>query len=497
MQRADKKSQTTQCQIDLHGRVTYNETISIEATLFKNRVSNEYISKHCRIIIRQLKTAKDSSVGSIKIDLVDYIDRLPVVENLAFTKCALDDVFISCTISAKEQVEDTSTVYDDNMSTTSANTVRVDSFWFDEEQQQQNNNSEQHPPIHLTNDHLMGLDGGIKQREMASFRIKKFSDIMSDEQPSPHDRMDALEKTLQSKTTELRHYYEEEKKWNKAMISWQREKSNFEASNIEINFKLQQEKEKCKKAKIELSEITLSTKRIILDKQRIEQKYANLLKSLSNDKNALLAQISAQQIEYDDLEQQLLQQQLSWKETGNILQNELEKQKRTTVKAMNEIKKYKRYKSENAEMQKTIKRLKSEMNGMKEEHRIQIETLKAVQIESNKQKEKEKEVEIEDEKVENTETVTSLQSNNAKSVQIEDMNYGTNLKSQNDAAKTEEKVPKKKKKKRRNSKVAQLANSFVSDHNGENGKKPSKIKKKRKKRIKAKSVNPKKPSPTV
>merc|ERR1712228_1042668 len=106
---------------------------------------------------------------------------------------------------------------------------------------------------------------------------------------------------------------------------------------------------------------------------------------------------------------------------------------------------------------------------MGEEHRIQIETLKTMQ------NEKKKEAEIE------CDNVTSLKSNNAKHVDIENMN-GVILENA-------EKITKKKKKKRRNSKVALLANSF-SEQNVENGKKMNKIKKKRKKRNKAKKATP-------
>merc|ERR1712129_344958 len=130
--------------------------------------------------------------------------------------------------------------YDDSQSVTSANTVRVDSFWFDED-----NQSQMHG---LSANDLMQLDGQKKQRELASYRMEKFSETLSYEE-------------MQS---ELRSYKEEESKWNKASIAWQREKSNFEASNIEINLSLQQEKEKCKQAKAELSEITLNAKQIII-----------------------------------------------------------------------------------------------------------------------------------------------------------------------------------------------------------------------------------------
>merc|ERR1712157_666716 len=104
---------------------------------------------------------------------------------------------------------------------------------------------------------------------------------------------------------------------------------------------------------------------IIVEKNRMEQKYGNLVKSLSKDRNPLLAQISHLQNEYDDLEQSLLRQQNSWRETGNLLEIDLEKQKRKTLKAVNELKKYKqryeRLKPENVELYEKIEMLQKEL----------------------------------------------------------------------------------------------------------------------------------------
>lgn len=190
----------------------------MEATLLKNRSSNTFISKHCRIVLRQIKhssnsntKARQSSVGSIKFDMVGYIDRVPIEERLAFTKCALDSVFIHCTISAQE----IDSGYDDNLSVASANTVRVDSFWLDIDEQKSpspilpnhnthiingngnangnangyingnegisdNEEQEGQNKLRLTDKHLAKLGDG-KQKDMAKFRIKHAMDVMANE----------------------------------------------------------------------------------------------------------------------------------------------------------------------------------------------------------------------------------------------------------------------------------------------------------------------------
>eukprot|EP01083_Nonionella_stella_P197550 726228_1 len=105
LSRADKNTQTEIGSIAKDGTLQFNgQEISIEATLFKNRNTNTYIPKHCRIVLRQIKNssnhqntkARESSVGSIKLDLVNYIERIPIDEQLLFSKCALQDVFIKC-----------------------------------------------------------------------------------------------------------------------------------------------------------------------------------------------------------------------------------------------------------------------------------------------------------------------------------------------------------------------------------------------------------------
>eukprot|EP01084_Bolivina_argentea_P286634 491732_1 len=390
LNRADKSTQTKIGSLSKSGKIEYNECISLEATLLKNRSSNIYISKHCRIVLRQIKNSslhnpnakiRESSVGSIKFDLVDYIDRIPSQQQLTFTKCALPDVFISFTIESKE-LEIIQHDYETDMSVTSANTIGVDSFWLDDTKDSEGNEiqcegdsyRDRKEIVRLTDDNLMEFgNGNSRQKDMAKFRIKHAMDIMANESDSDlYYRITTLEKVIISKELSIKHFNEEERKWNKYMIEWEREKSNFEASTIELNLKYQQEKQKSKNCKKELNEIRLNMKRIIICKEKIENKYNNLVQSLARDKNELLVQLSEQQRDYDDLEESLVRQQNSWRDTANILENELEKKKRKYVKLMNELKKYKTkcygFEKENGKLGKKIEYLQKEVYKMKNEN---------------------------------------------------------------------------------------------------------------------------------
>lgn len=89
--------------------------------------------------------------------------------------------------------------------------------------------------------------------------------------------------------------------------------------------------------------------------------------------------------EYDDLELSLIQQQNSWRETGNIMEIDLDKQKNQTIKALNEMKKYKykyeRLQPEYDRLQMENEQLQKEIFQLSSDHEIQISQLK---FEANK-----------------------------------------------------------------------------------------------------------------
>lgn len=112
LSRGNKDSATQACTIDENGQTIFEDACELEATLIKNRKTNEFLTKHCRMILKQIKpTPNDKSsnkekkkdkknestddmgpsltktVGSIKRDLVTYATQKQAQqETVQFTK---------------------------------------------------------------------------------------------------------------------------------------------------------------------------------------------------------------------------------------------------------------------------------------------------------------------------------------------------------------------------------------------------------------------------
>lgn len=90
-----------------------------------------------------------------------------------------------------------------------------------------------------------------------------------------------LAQKVRDKEKELLDYRNEEKKWNKVLLKWQRDTSDMEANNIELEFNLEKEMKLREEYQRRFSKLQLEHKMAKLMQIKVEDKYHNLLQSLT------------------------------------------------------------------------------------------------------------------------------------------------------------------------------------------------------------------------
>jgi len=111
------------------------EDLNLKCVLIKLKQSEEYMSKQCRFLLKQMhgENQHQSTVGAAKLDLKDYVlCKEPTPVEIHFSKCNIANIYLKAMItSTLIDDESNKSDEDDNMSVASARTIDVEQMNLD------------------------------------------------------------------------------------------------------------------------------------------------------------------------------------------------------------------------------------------------------------------------------------------------------------------------------------------------------------------------------
>ena len=283
-------------------------------------ITNEgekYLTKESRLLLKQVKLDKDSTIGYVRLDLSQFCNDSQSIHKLTFTKCNIQDIFLNVCISARNDSLD---------STLNQNVL----FYSDDNDNNDHHHHHHHQKFKNSKEKLVFHHHTRNRSLFDEINEITFQEKMNDHElinqmttidnDNDNDNDSDSDSGSNSDTDSYLRLQQKNKKYKQRINHLSKEIAKLKAEKRTDKCKISNIEEQLQRNTIKYNKLLSFCDSNSNSKLKSKLNQSSLL-FLNNNNNKIIADLLRQN---EDLEQTLIMVRNSWNQTANVMQSQVD-----------------------------------------------------------------------------------------------------------------------------------------------------------------------------